>query len=80
MANGGINFMFNFLGFNNDNCCLYILIILLIICFCGNGCISGILDKICNSGCLLPILVALLLCNCNKCPSKPYGLGGCGCK
>ena len=73
--------MMNCFGFNNDNCCLYILIILLVLCLCGNGCIGDIVNKVCNSGCLLPIIIALLLCNCNNKPSRPYGIGpGCGCK
>ncbi len=69
--------MMNFFGYN-DNCCLYILIILLILCLCGNGCVSSIIDKICNCGCLLPIVLVLLCC-C-KGDKKPYGIGGCGCK
>ncbi len=68
--------MMNFFGFN-DNCCLYILIILLIVCLCGNGCLSNIIDKICGCGWLLPIVIALLCC-C-KGGKKPYGIG-CGCK
>lgn len=70
--------MFNF-GFG-DNCCLYLLIILLIICLCGNGCLSGILDKLCNCGCLLPILAVILCCCCKKDGHhKGFNLG-CGCK
>ncbi len=69
--------MMNNFGFNNDNCCLYILIILLLLCVCKNGCISGIIDKICACGPILPI-VLLLLCAC-KGNNKPY-FNGCGCK
>ncbi len=73
--------MFNCFGFNNDNCSLYILIILLVLCLCGNGCLNDIINKVCNSGCILPVAIALLLCCCNKGGHKPYGLnGGCGCK
>ena len=65
--------MNNLFGFGNDNCCLYILIILLVLCVCGNGCLNGIIDKILGCGCLLPIVIALLCC-CNK-GQKPYGIG-----
>lgn len=70
--------MMNHFGFQDDNCCLYILIILLLLCACKNGCISGIIDKICNSGCLLPVLIALLCCSGKCCGGKSF-LGGCGC-
>ncbi|MBO4323226.1 MAG: chorion class high-cysteine HCB protein 13 [Clostridia bacterium] len=65
----------NFFGMG-DNCCLWILIILLILCLCGNGCLSGILDKICNCGCLLPIILVLLCC----CKGNKGGIPGFGCK
>ncbi len=72
--------MMNYFGFNNDNCCLYILIILLVLCLCGNGCLNGIIDKICGCGPILPI-VLLLLCCCNKGGNhKSFNIGGCGCK
>ena len=70
--------MMNCFGFNNDNCCLYILIILLLLCVCGSGCLNGIIDKICNCGCLLPVILVLLCC-C-KGGGKPFAIGGCGCK
>lgn len=66
--------MMNLFGFGGDNCCLYILIILLVLCVCGNGCLNGIIDKICNSGCLLPIIL-ILLCCCKNGSGKHYGMG-----
>ncbi len=71
--------MMNLFGFGGDNCCLYILIILLVLCCCGNGCLNGIIDKICGCGWLIPILLVLCCCCGNKGGScgKPYGLG-CG--
>ncbi len=68
--------MMNLCGFGGDNCCLYILILLLVLCSCGNGCLNGIIDKICNCGCILPIVLVLLCCCGNKggC-GKPYGIG-----
>ncbi|MBR2377508.1 MAG: hypothetical protein IKA85_07075 [Clostridia bacterium] len=71
--------MMNCFGFNNDNCCLYILIILLVLCLCGNGCLNGIIDKLCGCSWILPIVLLLLCCN-NKGPQKPFSIGGCGCK
>ncbi len=68
--------MFNGFGFG-DNCCLWILIILLILCVCKSGCINGIIDKICNCGCLLPLIVVLLCC-CKG--GKPEMNMGFGCK
>lgn len=61
-----------------DNCCLWILIILLILCVCKNGLLNGILDKLCNCGCLLPVLV-LLSCYCkgNDRGTPDFGFGGC---
>ncbi|MBQ3166407.1 MAG: hypothetical protein IJC01_03615 [Clostridia bacterium] len=61
----------------NNNCYLYILIILLI-AGCG-GCFNGILEKLCNCECLIPILLALLVCGCKE--RNPFGGNiGCGCK
>ncbi|HBF44196.1 MAG TPA: chorion class high-cysteine HCB protein 13 [Clostridiales bacterium] len=71
----GGNKMMNCFGFG-DNCCLYILIILLILCLCGNGCLTGIFDKICSCGCL-PLILVLLCCCKDK--FKPF-MNGCGCK
>ncbi|MBQ7642884.1 MAG: chorion class high-cysteine HCB protein 13 [Clostridia bacterium] len=66
----------NFFGMG-DNCCLWVLIILLIVCLCGNGCLSGIIDKICNCGCLLPVLLVLVCC----CKGDKGGMNfGFGCK
>ena len=52
--------------------------ILLIVCLCGNGCLTGILEKICNCGCLLPVLIALCCCGCKG--DKPGMNFGFGCK
>lgn len=65
--------MNNCFGSNNW---LWILIILLVCC-CGNGSICNVLDKLTDCSCLIPI-VLLLLCCCDK---SPKGLNfGCGCK
>ena len=48
---GGNISMLNCLGIG-DNCCLWMLIIILILCLCKNGCLNGIIDKICGCGCL----------------------------
>lgn len=72
----------NCFGFLNDNCNLWLLIILLIICCGGCGCVNKIIDKICGCGCLLPILLVLLCCcdkgGCGREPKPPFP--GCGCK
>ena len=63
-----------------DNCCLWMLIIILIICLCKNGCLNGIIDKICGCGGLLPVLM-LLLCCCKGGKGGPeFGFGGGCCK
>lgn len=60
-----------------NNCYLYLLIILLILCC--NGCLKDIIGKLCDCSYLLPI-VLLLLC-CNKDTGKNIGGNfGCGCK
>ena len=63
--------MMNCFGLGGDNCCLWILMILLIVCLCGNGCLTGILEKICNCGCLY-------CCGCKG--DKPGMNFGFGCK
>ncbi|MDD7214386.1 MAG: hypothetical protein PUH90_03685 [Clostridia bacterium] len=60
-----------------DNCCLWILIILLILCICKNGCLNGILDKLCNCGCLLPLLIVFLCCCKGGHGGPDFGFGGC---
>ena len=70
--------MFNTCG--GDNCCLWILIILLILCVCKNGCLNGIFDKLCNFGCLIPLL--LVWCCCTGGGHDKHGMdfgfgGGC---
>lgn len=69
--------MMNFL--RNDNMYLYLLIILLVVCCGGCGFINGIIDKICNCGLILPIVLLLALCGCQG--EKQIGGGnfGCGC-
>lgn len=74
--------MTNCFGCMDNNFYLWLLIILFVLCCCGTGCITQILDKICGCGCLIPILL-LLYCYCGKdkgCREpKNFGLG-CGCK
>ena len=73
--------MFN--TFGGDNCCLCILIILLILCVCKNGCLNGIFDKLCNCGCLIPLLLVWCCCcgggdHCKH--DTDFGFGGGCCK
>lgn len=63
----------NNFGFGGNNSCLWILIILLLLCNCG-GMIEGIFDKLCNCECLLPLLVVWLCC-CNKGGNFGFGCG-----
>ena len=61
--------------FFNGNCCLWIGIILLIICLCKSGCLNGLF----NSCYALPIALLLICCLCKN----GIGLGsnfGYGCK
>ncbi|MBR2385629.1 MAG: hypothetical protein IKA99_08505 [Clostridia bacterium] len=74
--------MFNTCGCG-DNCCLWILIILLILCVCKNGCLNGILDKLCNCGCLIPLILVWCCCCGGGCHDKhgmDFGFGGGCCK
>lgn len=57
----------------DNNSCLWILIILLILCSCG-GMIDGIIDKLCSCEMLLPLLLVWLCCN----KSGGMNFGGCG--
>ena len=60
--------------FGGNNCCLWILIILFIICLCKSGCLANLF-----SGCYcLP--VALLLVCCLMKNGNPFAGLGCGCK
>ena len=72
--------MFNTCG--GDNCCLWILIILLILCVCKNGCLNGIFDKLCNCGCLIPLLLVWCCCTggCHNKHGMDFGFGGECCK
>ena len=72
--------MFNTCG--GDNCCLWILIILLILCVCKNGCLNGIFDKLCNCGCLIPLLLVWCCCTggCHDKHGMDFGFGGGCCK
>ena len=66
---------YDFLGGNN--CCLWILIILLIICLCKSGCLNGFF----NSCYCLPVALLLICCCCkNGGGGFLGGFGGCGCK
>ena len=56
--------------FDQNNCCLWILIILLILCVCKSGCLNGFL----NSCYAVPAAIALAYCLC-----KNGGFGGMGC-
>ena len=73
--------MMNTFG-GGDNCCLWILIILLILCVCKNGCLNGIFDKLCNCGCLIPLILVWCCCcnggdHCDK-GGHDFGFGnGC---
>ena len=66
-----MNGCFDFLG---NNCCLWVLIILLIILLAKNGCLNGIF----NSCYCLPIAL-LLICYCVKGGSGMGNLFGGGC-
>lgn len=70
--------MSNCFGFG-DNYCLWILVMILILCVCKNGCLGGILDKLCNCGCLLPLMLVLCCCKGGNggCGNGDFGFGGC---
>ncbi len=71
--------MNNQYGCCGDNGCLWILIILLILCSCG-GTVNRIFDKLCNCECLLPLLLVWFCC-CNNKGGNGMGIGyGGGCK
>ncbi len=62
-------------NFGGDNGCLWILILLLILCCSQTGVLSGILDS-----CYLPIILAIAYCVCKKgglC--NLFKNNGCGC-
>ncbi|MBO5285447.1 MAG: chorion class high-cysteine HCB protein 13 [Clostridia bacterium] len=63
-------------GFGDNNCCLWILIILLILCVCKNGGICNIL----NSCYALPIALALICCLCKNGGGNLFGFGNGCCK
>lgn len=68
-----MNGCFDFL--NGNNCCLWILIILLIICLAKSGCLSGLF----NSCYCLPVALFILCCCCKN--GGFFGNGcGCSCK
>ncbi|MBQ8197096.1 MAG: chorion class high-cysteine HCB protein 13 [Clostridia bacterium] len=68
-----MNGCFDFLG---GNTCLWILIILLIICLCKSGCLNGLF----NSCYCLPVALALICCFCGKGDKGLFGYGGGCCK
>ncbi|MBQ9782031.1 MAG: hypothetical protein IJW26_02485 [Clostridia bacterium] len=54
----------------------------MILCVCKNGCLNGIFDKLCNCGCLIPLILVWCCC-CNGGHDKPgldFGFGGGCCK
>ncbi len=55
-----INTIANILGFGGNNC-LWILILLLIVCGTQSGILSGILNS-----CYLPLILAFAYCACKK--------------
>ena len=65
----------------NNNYYLYLLIILLVVCGGGCGCVNGIIEKICNCGLLIPLILLFVMCYCGKekGPGIPGGGFGCGC-
>lgn len=68
--------MNNFMNTCADgNSCLWILLILLVVCNCG-GFVDDIFDKLCNCETLLPLLLVLLCCSKG---GTGTGFGGCGC-
>ena len=56
------------------NGCLWILILLLVLCCSQSGILNGILDS-----CYLPVILAVLYCMCKK-GGFANLFGGCGCK
>ena len=66
-----MNGCFDFLG--GGNACLWILVILLIICLCKSGCLNGLM----NSCYTLPIALALICCLCKGNGGLFGGFGGC---
>ena len=75
--------MINCSGFmNNCNCYLWLLIIILLTCCGGCGCINNIVEKICGCGYLLPLLLVILCCcgtERNR-PRETKPFPGCTCK
>ena len=68
-------YMHGFDVFGSNNCCLWLLIILLIICLCKSGCLNGFF----NSCYCLPVALLVLCCWC-KGKGDSFGNLGCGCK
>ncbi len=67
----------NCFGFGENNCYLWILILILLFCCKGCGGIEGVCGLFDKCGCILPVLLAFLLCCCKD---KGGHYGGCGCK
>ena len=65
----------NGFDFGGNNCCLWVLIILLIICLGKSGCLNGIF----NSCYCLPVALLLICCFCKKEPSLKPGSYGKAC-
>lgn len=56
----------------NNNWYVYLLIVALLCCG-GCDCVKGLIDKVCDCGYLIPVVLLLLCCY------KDKGFGGCGC-
>lgn len=59
-----------------NNCCLWILIIMLILCACKTGMFNGLFD---NCYCL-PLIIALVCCVCKNGGTNFFGGFGGPCK
>ncbi len=62
-------------NFGGNNGCLWILILLLILCCSQSGILSGILDS-----CYLPVILAAAYCVCKNGGLCNMFRSGCGCK
>ena len=65
----------NCFGTFGNNTCLWLLIILLILSFCGNGALDGILNN-----CYTPLILAAAYCVIKKGGLCNIFGSGCGCK
>ncbi len=66
----------NCFGFGENNCCLWILILILLFCCRGSNVIDGVCGLLNGcGGAILPIALALLLCSC-----RDRETPRCGCR